>query len=97
MIRRQNHYFADFVLEPNKNWSKERKERLFARGKQIDIIADQPLPVYILYQTVWLGDRGQLVYGHDIYGQDRTLLDALKRQNAIVFPKDKEIKTASTE
>lgn len=89
--------FADFVLEPNKNWSKERKERLFARGKQIDIIADQPLPVYILYQTVWLGDRGQLVYGHDIYGQDRTLLDALKRQNAIVFPKDKEIKTASTE
>lgn len=89
--------FADFVLEPNKNWSQERKERLFARGKQIDIIAEQPLPVYILYQTVWLGEKGQLVYGHDIYGHDQTLFDALKSQNAIALPQNKEIKTASNE
>jgi murein L,D-transpeptidase YcbB/YkuD len=87
--------FTNFVLSRNQNWSKERKGRLLERGKQIDIRADDPLPVYILYQTIWLGDRGQLVYGHDIYGQDKTLLNVLKKEDAIIEPVESEIKTAS--
>lgn len=87
--------FADFVLEPNDNWSDERKERILASGKQTEVWAQKPLPVYILYQTVWLGDRGQVVYGTDLYDHDQTLLRALKDINGVVFPaKEKSIKTA---
>lgn len=85
---------ADFVLTTNKGWSTERKKRLLNRGKQIDIIAENPMPVYLLYQTIWLGDQGQLVYGHDLYGHDGVLLNALKKKNAVTFPVDEGLRTA---
>jgi murein L,D-transpeptidase YcbB/YkuD len=87
--------FADFVLGPNNNWSEERKQTILASGKQTEVWAQKPLPVYILYQTVWLGDRGQVVYGTDLYGHDRELLRALADVNGVVFPaKEKPLKTA---
>ena len=86
---------ADFVLEPNDNWSTERRDKILGSGKQTEIWAKKPLPVYILYQTVWLGDRGQVVYGTDLYGHDRTLLRALSDIKGVVFPaKEKMVKTA---
>ena len=87
--------FADFVLEPNDNWSTERRDKVLATGKQTEIWAQKPLPVYILYQTVWLGDRGQIVYGTDLYGHDRTLMRALSDMKGVVFPaEEKPVKTA---
>ena len=80
---------ADFVLEANDNWSSERKERIFASGEQTDIWAHKPLPVYIVYNTVWLGDQGQIVYGNDIYGHDRTLLRALRDMNSVMSTQTK--------
>ncbi len=88
---------ADFVLSTNDGWSTERKQRLLDRGKQIDIIAENPIPVYLLYQTIWLGDQGQLVYGHDLYGHDDVLLKALKKENAVAFPVREELRTALNE
>lgn len=77
---------ADFVLEENKGWSQERKEKILARGKLAEVRAENPIPVYILYQTVWLGDRGQIVYGPDLYGHDRKLLKALSNIGGIALP-----------
>lgn len=85
--------FADFVLKPNDNWSGDRKQRILNSGKQTEVWAQKPLPVYILYQTVWLGDRGQVVYGTDLYGHDRALLKVLSDMGAVVFP----VKKQSTE
>ncbi|HPF78961.1 MAG TPA: L,D-transpeptidase family protein [Alphaproteobacteria bacterium] len=86
---------ADFILSHNDNWSQERKEQILAKGKQVEVAAQDPLPVYILYQTVWLGDREQIVYGPDLYGEDRKLLKALTDIGGVVFPADdKSIKTA---
>lgn len=86
---------ADFILAANDNWSKDKKERILAKGKQTEVWAQKPLPVYILYQTVWLGDRGQIVYGPDLYGQDSKLLKELKNLEGVVFPvAAEETKTA---
>lgn len=86
---------ADFVLEPNDNWSKERRERIIKRGRLADVMAQSPLPVYILYQTVWMGDTGQIVYGPDLYGHDIKLLKRLKKMDAVIFPEEQDsIKTA---
>ena len=86
---------ADFILARNDNWSKERKDKILARGRLAEVRAQKPLPVYILYQTVWLGDREQIVYGHDLYGHDRKLLKALSDIGGIALPEArKNTKTA---
>lgn len=78
--------FADFVLSSNEGWSEERRKRLIARGREANIRAEQPLPVYIVYQTVWLGESGQIVYGQDIYDRDAKLLKELKKINGVKIP-----------
>jgi hypothetical protein len=35
---------------------------------------------------MWIGDKGQLVYGPDIYGEDEGLLRALQNIDGVVFP-----------
>jgi murein L,D-transpeptidase YcbB/YkuD len=77
---------ADFVLAPNDNWSEERKKSILAKGKEKNIWAHKPLPVYILYQTVWLGAQGQIVYGQDLYGHDYKLLKELKKIDGVAIP-----------
>lgn len=75
--------FTDFVLAHNDLWTPERKQEILAEEKMREIRAEKPLPVYIVYQTVWHDDRGRLVYGNDIYGRDAALLALLKRQKDI--------------
>lgn len=85
--------FAEFVLEPNDNWSSERKQTVMDSMKQTEIWAHKPLPVYILYQTVWLGENGQIIYGNDLYGHDRELLAVLNKQGAL--PNDVEFQVVN--
>jgi hypothetical protein len=77
---------AQFVMKHNKGWSDEKMEKLFASGKMTDIAADIPVPVYLLYQTMWFGDNGQLVYGHDIYDRDVVLRRALDAIDGVGYP-----------
>ncbi len=77
---------ADFVLNPNKKWSAEKRDAILRKGKMREIYAEEPLPVYILYQTVWLGAGDQIIYGADIYGHDAQLLTELKEIDAIGRP-----------
>ncbi len=87
---------ADFVLNPNDNWSPERRDEILNRGKLKEVYAQKPLPVYILYQTVWLGEHNQIVYGADIYGHDTTLIKALSEIDGVAIPvaADEATKTA---
>jgi len=89
---------ADFVLGPNKGWSAEKRDKILKTGKLTEIYAQSPLPVYILYQTVWLGDREQIIYGADIYDHDRTLIKALSAIDGVATPpKEAQTKTANLE
>ncbi len=87
--------FADFVLSPNKGWTTARMEKILETGELYDLGAEQSLPVYILYHTVWLGSDGQVVYGPDLYGHDRKLLKELNNIGGVVYPvKENSTKTA---
>lgn len=74
---------TDFIFAHNELWTPERKKEILEAGKMREIRAERPLPVYIVYQTVWHDDQGRIVYGNDIYGRDTVLLNLLKRQNDI--------------
>ncbi|AGH97755.1 L,D-transpeptidase family protein [Micavibrio aeruginosavorus] len=86
---------ARFILGPNPGWSDERMHGLIARGSTSEVKAEEKLPVYFLYQTVWLDNRGQLVYGPDIYSEDQRLLSVLKDMKAYAIPDRDGVKFAA--
>ncbi len=74
---------AEFLLKDKESWSTERMTKLIDSGKLVNVSTARPIPVYILYQTVWLDSEGRLVYGRDVYGQDEKLYRILSSKGDI--------------
>lgn len=85
---------ANFILHGNKGWSNERMQGIFARERTAEVNTENKVPVYILYQTIWLDDKGQLIYGPDIYQQDRRVLDVMTKAKAYKIPDANALKYA---
>lgn len=77
---------AHFILQDNPDWSDERMKAIIERGRMTEVAAVRPFPVYIIYQSVWLDERGDLVYGPDIYKQDQKLIEELARTRNYALP-----------
>jgi murein L,D-transpeptidase YcbB/YkuD len=61
---------ALFALEANGGWSSERLEDTLAtRRKQVIRLA-KPLPIHLIYVTVWVDEHGVAQFRDDIYGLD---------------------------
>jgi len=70
---------ASWVLGgEEKGWSVERVKEVVASRKQLEVTLDQPVPVHILYRTVFIRPDEDAVYFYsDIYGRDKLLAQAL--------------------
>lgn len=44
-----------------------------------DVYINKSIPVYLLYHTVWLGDKQRITYGKDIYGYDKKLRQVIEK------------------
>jgi murein L,D-transpeptidase YcbB/YkuD len=86
---------ARFILTDNANWSDQRMKSIIASGRTTEITAAQQIPVFIVYQTVWLDDAGRLVYGPDVYKQDRALVNAMNTVKAYHIPEPSKTRMAS--
>ena len=75
---------ADFILQGRGDWNDDYVQRQLASGKTRDISISNPIPVYLIYLTIWAGDDGRLVYGNDIYDQDQVLLAALRGRDGFL-------------
>lgn len=69
---------ARFVLKNYKGFDDKKMMSVLESGTTKDYYVQEKIPVYVLYQTVWLGDKGQIVYGQDIYGNDLQLWNLLE-------------------
>ena len=85
---------ADFIMKAKPNWSKQKMEDILNKGEMKDIYTSEKMPVYILYQTVWIGSENQIVYGNDIYSYDKKLLQLLEKLDEI--PKISNSETSLT-
>lgn len=74
---------AHFILGKNKDWSDQKMQEILATGKMTEVKSETSMPVYILYQTVWLNEHGKLVFGPDIYRRDKKLIAELQGIDAI--------------
>lgn len=70
---------ASWVLGgEEKGWSVERVKEVVASRKQLEVTLDQPVPVHILYRTVFIRpDEDAVYFYNDIYGRDKLLAQAL--------------------
>ncbi len=68
---------ASFVMDGYQGWGENLMSEVFSAGKETDFDIVKPVKVYVLYYTVWIGDKGQIVYGSDVYNYDSKLIDAL--------------------
>lgn len=69
---------AEFVFNNPEKWSAEVIAKNTEGTKTRRVKLDTPLPVYITYFTVFEDDEGQTHFVEDLYGQDKTIIQALK-------------------
>ncbi len=67
---------AAFLLanDPASPWSEAAVRSAIATGTTREVVVNQPVPVYLLYLTAWVGDDGSMHFRRDIYGEDELLL-----------------------
>jgi murein L,D-transpeptidase YcbB/YkuD len=69
---------AELLLRDNPNWSRAAIDRAIADGREQTVSLPQPLPVHLLYWTVWVDENGVLQFRDDIYGRDLPVLSELR-------------------
>ena len=75
---------ALFALEKSPDWKgQESLEAILKTNQTKDIYAYDRVTVYLLYYTLWLGPKRQIIYGSDIYGKDALLWEELKKLDGI--------------
>ncbi len=79
---------ANFILKERKGWDEYDLAERLQDGKTRDIFINDPIPVYLLYYTVWINDSGEMVYGQDLYQFDKNLIKMLRDIDGFFIPVD---------
>lgn len=61
---------AQWVLKDQPEWTPEKIQAAMSSGREQHIALKQRLPVYIVYQTVWVDEDGTVQFRDDVYGHD---------------------------
>ena len=69
--------FAEEVLADLPDWSPDRINAVLTSAETTRVNLKKPLPVHLVYATVWLAADGTVHFRPDIYGRDERLFRAL--------------------
>ncbi len=83
---------AEFVMKAKHTWKPDSLKKVLDKPKTSDIYTSERMPVYLLYYTTWIGDKGQVVYGYDVYDKDKKLLQLIEKLDGIPFIHDNNSK-----
>lgn len=70
---------AHFILRNLKDWSDAKMIDILKSGKTKDFYVTDKIPIFLVYNTVWIGEKDQIIYGNDIYDIDQKLLDLIEK------------------
>lgn len=65
------------LLQQNPDWTAETIAAAVARGQTMRVPLPQPVPVFVLYWTAFMGAEEQMHFRSDPYGWDRLLLQKI--------------------
>ena len=69
--------FAEEVLADLPGWTPERINSVLTSAETTRVSLKKPIPVHLVYATVWLAADGTVHFRPDIYGRDERLFRAL--------------------
>ncbi len=73
---------AALVMQGDPNWTPELIDSTIASGKTVRAALPQPISVYLLYWTAYMGADGMMNFRDDPYGWDEELMDRLRTGEA---------------
>ncbi|MEZ4749564.1 MAG: L,D-transpeptidase family protein [Bdellovibrionota bacterium] len=76
---------VNFVLEvagTEESWSQERIDSVLKDQKRTLIKLRQPIPIYLMYRTVWLTEDNKIANAKDVYGWDEKIVSTMKELGA---------------
>jgi murein L,D-transpeptidase YcbB/YkuD len=62
-----------YFLRKDKAWNEEKVDSVLKTDKEVGIQVKPTVPVYIVYFTSWVDNKGQLNFRNDIYNLDQQL------------------------
>lgn len=72
-------WLADYLLNGSPDWSPARRERVMGSWTPTTRInLPTPMPLYLVYQTAWIDQSGEVAFRDDIYGIDAKVIAALQ-------------------
>ncbi len=78
--------FAYFLLEGQTSDPVRYFRSIRETGKETEVYLKKPVPVHIVYHTVFLGSDGRIHYRRDIYRRDAQLWQALEKKGVTAAP-----------
>ena len=61
---------AEWVLQDRSEWTPEKIQAAMVSGREQHVALKRHIPVYIVYETVWVDDDGTVQFREDVYGHD---------------------------
>jgi L,D-transpeptidase YcbB len=71
---------AEYLLRGEKGWTRKQIQKKIDSKERLVITLRDPIPVHIVYFTVWMGGDGLAYFRDDLYEYDR-LLDTAMHKN----------------
>jgi murein L,D-transpeptidase YcbB/YkuD len=71
---------AEYLLKDHPDWDKQKIEAAMNSGEEQFVKLQNKLPVYILYFTSWVDDKGNINFRDDIYAHDARLAQSFFEQ-----------------
>ncbi len=70
---------ANFLLDDMPEWTPERRALVLDKGETRNVVLRTSIPVFLLYQTAWIDDKGVIQFRDDIYERDLQVFRAIRR------------------
>lgn len=70
---------AEYVLKKDPKWTQDKIVSEIKEVKEKEVRLPEPIDVHILYLTAWVDENSLLNFRYDIYGRDKKLDEALKK------------------
>jgi L,D-transpeptidase YcbB len=87
---------VEFVMDDEPGWDDKKMKSMLALGRTRDVKIAQPIPIYLLYYTAWSDENGRMIFGNDIYDQDKKLIQLLRNIDGIALPGHTEAASVSS-
>lgn len=79
---------ARLLMAPKYKDPNAQFRALLNSGKERTVYLKEPVPIYLLYHSVFVDEAGKLRYRPDIYKRDRKIMAALRRQGVPMVPSE---------